>query len=197
MIKSLANSSITNEKKYRSIMAGSVENNADHLIAETVLTSTATSVTFDVSSLAAIGYKHLQIRCVAVETAGGGIDSMVMRFNGDSGANYAWHGLQGINSSPGAIAGSLSSTPYIAFMNGDGSANLRFSPIIIDILDFASTNKTKASRSISGAIGAVDKGVTLKSTLWNNTAAITSIALSGASGNLDIGSRFSLYASKG
>jgi len=172
--------------------AGSYE-----LISTSLVTgSSVASVTFS-SNAAWANYKHLQIRCAAVETAGGGIDSMIMRFNGDNAANYAWHGLSGINSTASSTSGATSSTPYIAFINGDGAANLRFSPIVIDILDFASTSKTKTSRSLSGSLGAVDKGVTLKSTLWNSTAAITSIVLSGASGNLDVGSRFSLYGLRG
>lgn len=166
------------------------------LITTTLVTSAQASVTFT-SSSAWSNYKHLQIRIAAVETAGGGIDSLIMRFNGDNGSNYAWHDLRGINSSATSNAGASSSTPYIAFVNGDGAGNYRYSPIIVDILDFASTNKTKTSRSLSGALGSVDRGVALKSTHWNNTAAITSIVLSGASGNIDSGSRFSLYGIKG
>ena len=170
---------------------------AFELISTTVLGSSAASVTFSGLGTSASAYKHLQIRCAAVETAGGGIDSMIMRFNGDTGSNYAWHDVRGINATASSNAAASSSTPYIAFINGDGVSNLRFSPIIIDILDFSSTSKTKTSRGLSGALGSVDKGVALKSTLWNSTAAITSIVLSGASGNLDAGSRFSLYGIRG
>ena len=179
------------------ILASASGGSTDYeLITTTVLGSSQASVTFS-STAAWANYKHLQIRGAAVETAGGGIDSLIMRFNGDTAANYSWHGMYGINNSASAAGGNSSSTPYIAYINADGASNQRFSPIIIDILEFSSTNKTKISRSLSSAIGSVDRGVTLKSTLWNSTAAITSIVLSGASGNLDAGSRFSLYGLKG
>lgn len=194
-VKSLSRSGLQASDATNSMLAGYSASDFE-LIQTVILGSSAASVTFSNLGTGAAAYKHLHIRCSAVETAGGGIDSLIMRFNGDTAANYAWHGLAGINTTASSSAGASSSTPYIAFINGDGVANLRFSPIIIDILDFASTSKTKTSRSLSGALGAVDKGVTLKSTLWNSTAAITSIVLSGASGNLDAGSRFSLYGIK-
>lgn len=190
MIKSLTNSSITNEKKYRSMMAGSVENNADHLIAETVLGSAVSSVTFDVSSLAALGYKHLQIRVVAVSTQANWCS---IRFNSDSGNNYASHYLHGNGSS--ALSGyGGGSVPQMGMMFIAGGANPACG--IIDIVDAFSTSKNKTVRSLHGYSNSGPE-VALSSGVWLSTAAISSIQLIHGSADFSATSRFSLYASKG
>jgi hypothetical protein len=191
VIKSLANSSITNEKKYRSMMAGSVENNADHLIAETVLTSGATSVTFDTSALGALGYKHLQLR-MSMSTVTSG-DTVLMQFNGDSTSNYRVHSLRGYGSSASS-ADYGSRTSLVPCADNPNIANA-FAASITDILDFNSTSKNKVTRSLAGATN--NNQIMLVSGVWFSTAAITSIYLYATAGNIASGSRFSLYASKG
>ena len=190
MIKSLATSSITNEKKYRSMMAGSMENNADHLITEIVLGSTVSSVSFDVSSLAVLGYKHLQIRYVAKHSAD---QNGMMQFNGDTGSNYWWHQIVG-NGSSASSYGSNATWMQIGY--GPNSSTIPTASII-DILDFSSTNKNKTIRTLTGCAYSGTLNIKLMSGSWSNTAAITSISMSEILGGYQIGSRFSLYASKG
>lgn len=192
MIKSLANSSITNDKKYRSMMAGSVENNADHLIAETVLTSTATSVTFDVSGLAALGYKHLQIR--AVYKVGTAEESVLMQFNGDTTSNYRVHRLTGNGTT--ASSGDFGARTSLVPMAAVGTTAFAYSTSIIDIIDFASTSKNKTFRAFSGRMDNATE-VHMYSGVWFSNSAVTSILMPTTTGVISVGSRFSLYASKG
>jgi len=183
---------------FNSFSASAPASAADYeLISTTVLGSSASSVTFSSLNTVAAAYKHLQIRWTAIETSGGDVDSLYMRFNGDTAANYAYHRLSGINSSISSAAGSSTSLPYIGFTTGLGYASYKFASGIIDISDFASTSKTKTSRALSGAVGTTDKGVSMHSSLWNNTAAITSITINSGTGNIDVNSRFSLYGLKG
>lgn len=196
MIKSLANSSITNEKKYRSMMAASVENNADHLIAETVLSSNATSVTFDVSSLAALGYKHLEIRYVAKTSRVGAGEYLIIRFNGDNTlSNYKGHEFGGNGSS--VYSAPQDNTISRLGRASGGDTAYAFGCGIADIPDFASSVKNKTIRSLSGYKDTGAESV-MVSVLWMSTAPITTLTISSDLGNnILVGSRFSLYASKG
>jgi hypothetical protein len=182
------------------MMAGSVENNADHLIAETVLSSSVPSVTFDVSSLAALGYKHLQIRMVARDTnTGTGTGGIWLQMNGDTANNYSWHRIGGANG--GMFSGnSLSTSKILAGLcskNPDSTGV--FGSVITDILDWSSSNKNKTIRSLAGNVSSISLSsmeINLTSGAWFNTAAITSILISSDT-SFASGSRFSLYASKG
>jgi len=183
--------------------AGVVEGGATYeLISTTILGSTTPTVTFSTSSLG-IDYKHLQIRAVAQQhinisgTYGG---SIILRMNGDTGNNYAYHYIRGDGSN--AASASVSSTDRIA-INRIPYANPRndkYGALVLDVLDFASTTKNKTSRVISGVPFAGDDAswATLTSGLWNSTAAITSITLSpSAYDGFYAGSRFSLYGIRG
>jgi hypothetical protein len=164
------------------------------LISTTVLGSSATSVTFT-NGGAWAGYKHLQLRVVGRgNTNAGGQRHAALRFNGDSGANYAWHQLSGQGGS--VQSSSTSSTNQIniyTFADAGSAANI-FGGAVIDILDFQGT-KNKTVRSLVGSIGS-SGFIYLDSGLWNSTAALTSFELSNAV-DWASGSRFSLYGIKG
>ena len=48
------------------------------------------------------GYKHLQLRLLTRTNRADTNDFMTIRFNGDSGSNYAYHSLYGNGASAGA-----------------------------------------------------------------------------------------------
>ena len=72
-----------------------------------------------------------------------------------------------------------------------------FSGGVIDILDYANTNKYKTSRGLSGYDANGSGLLYLASGLWMNTAAITSIEITDALGNFATNSTFALYGIKG
>jgi hypothetical protein len=145
-------------------------------------------------------YKHLQIRYVARTARANQEDNIYLRFNSDTGNNYAGHSLYG----DGATASSFSEGTSISFNTrtvvaaASSSANT-FGSGIIDILDYASTSKNKTARSFNGYDNNGAGQVRLTSGLWmNNTTAINSITiLSANAANLVQYSSFVLYGIKG
>lgn len=166
------------------------------LLETTVLSSTASSITF--SSLGSYSaYKHLQIRAT-VRADGTTLTGMRLRFNGDSGNNYAHHRLQGDGSSVSSnSSGANADNIFLGFrLPGNSTAN-SFSALLVDILDFGSTNKNTTARIFAGYRDGVNgQNIYLNSGMWNNTAAVTSITITQGVDNFVSGSRFSLYGVK-
>jgi len=194
MIKSALQSSLTNDIKYNSMSVGNLPSN-EYLIQSRVLDTATASVEFDVTGLGS-QFRHLQLIVVARGT----LDSQIlsMRLNGDTGSVYANHGLTGeIQSNTRAVRsfGSSSSTliSRVGHQAHSGAGAGIFAASIIDILDFASSNKTKTIRSLSGQVRPSDESVALFSGLYNSTSPITSITIFREGSNLAIGSRLSLY----
>ena len=153
----------------------------------TILGTAAASVTF--SNLATYSaYKHLEIRMVTGHTNSGG-SSVIMRFNSDTGNNYARHGLAGGSSTVTASAATSTSGIIVGIHTDSTTSN--FGASVVSVLDFGSTSKTKTARAL---IGVTTEGIRLVSGFRNNTEAITSITLLDIQGfNFRAGSRFSLY----
>jgi hypothetical protein len=167
------------------------------LITTTVLTGNTASVTFSNLGDYSSTYKHLQVRYTArTDRASFSIDDVILRFNSDTGNNYASHLLYGNGSSVLAAAEtSASRTTWNVAAAASATANI-FSGGIIDILDPYSTSKNTTIRNLAG-LHAADPQIRLSSGLWNNTASITTILLGPLLGsNFVSGSRFSLYGVK-
>jgi hypothetical protein len=149
--------------------------------------SNVTSITF--SGIAGT-YTHLQIRAFLVSGASA---NNLFRFNGDTGNNYTWHQIQGNGSSASGVSFTSTSTPPWGLNSGNSSYPMAS---IIDILDYANTNKYKTVRTLSGNDGTGDGAsrVGLYSGVWMNTAAITSIVLINDGGSsIQPNSHFALY----
>lgn len=193
MIKSASRSSITNDQKYRSMLADAVPS-SEYLISSTVLDTNTPSVTFDVSSFAGV-YKHLQIVIAARTDRALHVDSAMIQFNGDTGGNYRAHYLLGTGS---AVAsgddGSGVVRVYAARVTGATAGTSVFGTGICDILDPYSSTKNTTTRALAGYTSGSGSEVYLFSGLWMNTAAINSIRIFPNIGsNFVAGSRFSLY----
>ena len=119
--------------------------------------------------------------------------SLVAQLNSDTGSNYARHYLNGNGSSVGVGANASFSN---FFVGTTGNATSTFGASVIDILDYANTNKYTTSRSLSGADANGSGFVQFFSGLWMNTAAVTTITITGDS-NFDQYSQFALYGIKG
>jgi hypothetical protein len=134
-------------------------------------------------------YKHLQIRYSANCTTTG---NPIVRFNSDTGSNYAYHILYGQGSSALSTSGASQTFMYLGVVYQNTSV---FNGGIIDILDYANTNKTKTMRALTGADNNSAGEIGLFTGLWNNTTAINSITITLA--NFTQNSRFALYGIKG
>ena len=172
-------------------------------IASAVGNSSAATITF--SSIPST-FKHLQLRMTLKNNdTTGSAGPIWIRFNGDTGSNYAWHYLVGDGGSVSA-AGQSSTTSFVSQSGlrpdsyvGSGFENM-VGVAILDIHDYASTTKYKTARMFAGldtnAIGAASIGI--DSGLWMSTSAIDSISIITASSNNKWTSlaQFSLYGIK-
>ena len=142
-------------------------------------------------------YQHLQIRAIAQTTSGGQFTKM--QFNNDTTvANYRSHILYGTGSSVVSNTYTASIFDNIpVWANNTGDTANTFSPAIIDILDYANTNKYKTTRSLDGRENNTAGVLAYMSGLWMSTSAITSIKFSGYSGNFPQYTQFALYGIKG
>lgn len=150
-------------------------------------------------------YQHLQIRAIPqTNRATYGIDQMVVRLNSDTGStSYANHTTWG----DGSAANSAGAGDRDELFNLNGSVGTStggsFGGLIIDVLDYANTNKYKTARALSGVdingtLAGFGGRVGIYSGLWKNTNAITSISFAPSIGTLFTQySSFALYGIKG
>jgi len=128
------------------------------------------------------------------------------RFNSDTGANYSNHSLEGGGSSATATAAANDSflralAPITAGVYGTGTTGYP-AAAVLDILDYANTNKYKTVRSLGGSdSNNGNGGIGIMSGSWRNTAAITSITINaysaGSASTFNQYSHFALYGIKG
>jgi len=166
-------------------------------ISTTTLASNSNTISF--TSIPST-YTHLQIRYISRSTRASGSDSISFRFNSDSGSNYARHFLYGDGGSAGAGATTSDTMSNCALGSGASAGASMFGGGVVDILDYASTNKNKTIRTLSGAdVNGSGGDLRLSSGLWFATpAAITSITLyaNGGSSDFVTYSYFALYGIK-
>ncbi len=155
-----------------------------------VMTGAQSTVTF--SSIPST-YKHLQLRIIGNVSTDSNLLMRVGNGSVDSGSNYSWHQLYGTGSAAGAVAGANSTQMYFASMT---NATSIFGASIIDILDYADTNKYKTIRGLDGYDANGSGVVDLASGSWRNTAAISTIEFRCAA-NFNQYSSFALYGIKG
>ena len=165
----------------------------DSIATTTVGSGGTATVTF--SSIPAT-YTHLQIRCLMRTDRAVSVTSTNWRFNSDSSSNYSYHDLSGDGSTAAVDAG-VSVTRFIDYINGASSTASAFSVTVLDILDYANTNKYKTTRTLNGYDANGSGIVHLFSGNWRDTNAITSISVTATSGNIVEYSSFALYGIKG
>ena len=168
---------------------------AYELIATQILSSTTSTITF--SSIAST-YKHLELRIVGRTNGTGTEDGIRLTFNGTT-TGYSRHYLYGDGGSvsSGANTSQSYADTYPAAIASANTTN-EFGGLIVNSLDYASTNKNKTIRSLGGHRNPSVLAVALVSNLWASTSAINSISLvSSFSNSFVSGSRFSLYGIKG
>jgi hypothetical protein len=164
--------------------------NYDALATVTVPSTSVSSITF--AGIPQTGYSHLQVRFIYMNTTTSATRESAMQFNGDTGNNYADHQLAGDGSSASAAAITSTNKIYMGQAKGVG-----FGATVIDILDYANTNKYKTSRQIWGWDNNGEGVIRLTSGLWMNTNVINSITLLPlSSGNFAQYTQAALYGVK-
>jgi hypothetical protein len=145
-------------------------------------------------------YKHLQLRGIGRSTRAISGESAWLYFNNDTGTNsYSVHGISG--------NGSAASAYGIPTPNGGGvqgglipgstATTDCFGGFVIDILDYTNTNKHTTTRSLTGQDLNGSGTMRLISSLWMNTAAVTSIKIDTQGGGDFVRyTQFDLYGIK-
>jgi hypothetical protein len=159
----------------------------DALATVTVGSTAVSSVTF---AGIPTGYKHLQIRWTALTSSNNA--DLAFRFNGDTSANYTFHGIEGNGTS---ASGSNSGTGLTSTPVGIGTSTASTSAVgVLDLLDYGSTTKLKTVRSLFGYDANGSGYIILRSGLWYATpAAVNSVTILSSPGNINQYSQFSLY----
>jgi hypothetical protein len=150
--------------------------------------STLTTLSCTFSSIPAT-YTDLKLVIVGSATTA---DTLIVKFNSDSGANYSFTELRG----NGSAASSSRFTSQSNGIKDSGWDTIFGTTSTFESWDFfsyaGSTNKTCL---VSVSADRNGSGYTSQSVgLWRNTAAITTIAINNANGyNVNIGTTLTLY----
>jgi hypothetical protein len=175
----LASSRLVSSNSYDSIATVTVGSGGQSSISFTSIPST---------------YKHLQIRFVARGISGGGI---LTTLNSDTASNYSYHNLTGEGSTASANSGANASNILLVRNGGIQTAANIFSAGVIDILDYANTDKYKTLRTLNGGDANGSGNIQLESGSWRNTAAVTSVTLTHNGSGFAQYSSFALYGIRG
>jgi hypothetical protein len=194
-ITSLSTSSLVSGVKRRRVWDQTATTDGFFQIATTTLNTTASSITF--SSIPQ-DYTHLQIRGILRSTrAENPNDPIQFRFNSDTASNYSSHNLTG-NGAAAESGVDLGTSILEGRVTGPTATASTFSAEVIDILDYANTNKYKTVRWLNAHDRNGAGQVKLLSGNWRNTAAITSITFSSVTAsNFVQYSSLALYGIKG
>lgn len=160
----------------------------------TVGASGASSVTF--SNIPST-YAHLQIKYIARSNAAFATDFVQFILNSDTTSNYSEHVLFG-NGTTAASSGTANTSAMFGGEITAASATASiFGAGIIDLLDYANTNKFKTSRILGGDDRNGAGEIRLQSNSWRSTTAVSSITITSYRGASFIQySQFALYGVK-
>lgn len=145
-------------------------------------------------------FTHLQLRVIARGGSAATNDAIKLTFNGDtSSSNYVTlHQIYGNGSSAAAQNSVSNGWIYQSYISAANSGASMFGAFVTDILDYASVNKNKTTRTICGNDQNGSGFVTFSSGLWiNSSTAINSINMVVDGGtNFAQYSHFALYGIK-
>jgi hypothetical protein len=154
-------------------------------------TGTGSSGTITFSSIPST-YASLHIRMFSKDSSN---NQNGIRFNSDSGSNYATHWLLGDGSTASAAA--LTSTNRVSYIGQSVGTTSIGGVSIIDVHDYASSTKNKTVRALTGWDTNGSGEIRLTSGLWLNTAAVTSLSIINLGDNFATSTVISLYGIKG
>lgn len=163
-------------------------------IAEVTLAAPAASI--DLAAIAA-DWSHLRVEAYLRGTSASPGIGVLLRFNGDTGANYD---AQTLYSNGAAVAGTeaLAGTSIPLGAGTIPAANApanAFGLVVVEIGDYAGAHQKACMASAAGKLGTASGNVYTVETagFWRSNAAITSISITPSAGNFDTGSRVTLY----
>jgi hypothetical protein len=149
---------------------------------QTVTVGAGGAASIDFTSIPT-GFQHLHVRYLARSDGAGGLGTLLIRFNSDTGNNYSQHYLYGTGATAAASA-SVSQPQTVGSLYAASTAGASmFGGGSVDILDYAVTSKNTVSRSFGGVDLNGSGEVSIVSGVWMNTSAVTSINIRTQGGN--------------
>jgi hypothetical protein len=144
-------------------------------------------------------YTHLQVRFLGRSSTnnGGSSVNLYYRLNNDTASNYSQHTLRGDGANAFASGAASQGAMYPGAGIADaGSTASVFGAGVLDILDYANTNKNTTARLLNGFDRNGGGQIVLSSGAWYSTTAVNRLDLS-TDGNWVEYSTFALYGIKG
>lgn len=143
-------------------------------------------------------YKHLQIRTTHRLTNNATSDTLRMRINGATTGYQSVAELFGTGTSASTDKDDITSSIIVGISANANYTTNQFGASIIDFHDYTNTNKFKTAQIFhsTGYSAQTDRILTGQGYLASGSA-VTSISFFPGTGNLAVGSRFSLYGIKG
>jgi hypothetical protein len=162
------------------------------LLESQILTGSAATVQFtSLNSAYSSTYRHLQFRVAFSPTN----DAQMtwIRFNSDSGTNYARRFLTSYDGAGIRTGVDLSQTLIQYYYAASAYGFPAVYGGIMDISDAFSTSKNKMVRITGDRFAPNESGVTLQSAHWRSLSALDSVLFDCGDASFASGSRFSLY----
>ena len=160
----------------------------------TVTVGSGGSSTITFSSIPST-YTHLQVRLLCRQSNGDTSNNIYLKINNDTASNYTLHDIYGDGSSVSVQGAANQSQGFAARVADSAASSSIFGVGIIDILDYANTNKYKTVRSLSGEDRNGAGNVYFISSLWRSTSAITELTFQNGTVAAQY-SHFALYGIK-
>jgi hypothetical protein len=167
---------------------------ANYVLLEKVVVGAAGATSVLFSGIPQTGYTDLVLKVCGRTNRNYGEDQFYVRFNLDTGNNYASRYIQGYDGATSSGSQSGTNTAPIGMISAAGSTANSFGNAELYIPNYtSSTYKSVSTDSVSSG-NASPIGMRLDSFLWSNTAAINSIYLDAANGTeWLVNSTFYLY----
>lgn len=164
--------------------------------ASVLLSTTTLGVdgTFDVSNISQ-GFTDLVLMLIARGTDAGATDNLYLRFNNDSGANYAWQQTAYFGTTA-AISDNASDTQIItAIAPAAGATASHFGMYQVTLTGYSSTSWVKRTmQPLTAYSGSGSAAAVANVGVWRSTAAINRIQiLGGSTANLKTASVLRIY----
>jgi len=152
-------------------------------LANTTVTGTPSTVTF--GSIPSTTYTDLVL---VMETITSTNASKLIRFNADAGANYEFIRFSGNGTASSQAQNNNGTSAFPSAVATDTSTERLFTKV--DINGYRRSGETRSGLINNGRAGSA---IDIAGFRWNNTNAITSIAISLSTGTFTAGSTLALY----
>jgi hypothetical protein len=142
------------------------------------------------------GYNHLKIVCHGRGDTASANVGVIIRFNNDSGANYAAQRVGGSAATAAAAEINSTASPIIGAMTGSTATANHAGGFEVTVPNYAGTTFFKGAYSVGGfasALTTTNLEVDAREVVWASTAAITRVTILPSAGNFILGSRLTIY----